>query len=84
MPGYHALMCMPNPLVLSHNLPVWLCCCGSANESLRTAAAQEAGRDLFALFWMNVAKRYLCSSLFSPAANRLIILLPLSGGVKIH
>lgn len=22
--GYHALMCMQNPLVLSHNLPVWL------------------------------------------------------------
>lgn len=23
MLGYHALMCMSNPLVLSHNLPVW-------------------------------------------------------------
>lgn len=35
MLGYHALMCMPNPLVLSHNLPVWLCCFSSASRGLR-------------------------------------------------
>lgn len=35
MLGYHALMCMPNPLVLSHNLPVWLCRFSSASRGLR-------------------------------------------------
>lgn len=46
MLGYHALMCMPNPLVLSHNLPVWLCRFSSASRGLGRAAAQEAGHDL--------------------------------------
>lgn len=46
MLGYHALMCMPNPLVLSHNLPVWLCRYSSASRGLGRAAAQEAGHDL--------------------------------------
>ena len=45
MPGYHALMCMPNPLVLSHNLRVWLRRFGSTSRGLRRAAAQEAGHD---------------------------------------
>lgn len=45
MLGYHALMCMPNPLVLSHNLPLWLCRFSSASRGLGRAAAQEAGHD---------------------------------------
>lgn len=35
MLGYHALMCMSNPLVRSHNLPAWLCRSGSAGEAER-------------------------------------------------
>lgn len=45
MLGYHALMCMPNPRVLSHNLPVWLCRFSSVSRGLWRAAVQEAGHN---------------------------------------